>query len=191
MKCGEPKPGSTFRHCDADLLHRGDHEYLGEKWPRLTPAEPDWDVQELIDTLAPRNAYGLNERSYPVIVTETVTRVLWVDAEDEDHAIAYWGDDWSEVPLRESEVLVADLEFERPDRYQREAAFRSARTDRKAGPLVPCPDCGAQAFRREWFHDPYRKCHGPILWRQGARGRAFREHHRTPGFDGIRTGVSA
>jgi hypothetical protein len=176
MKCGEPKPGATFRDCDEELKHQGDHGYLGERWPRLKPAEPDWDVVELLEDTRPANAWGVAERSFPIIVTETVTRVLWVDAVDEDHAIGYYGDDWSDVPLRESEVLESFLEFERPDKYQREAAFESARAGRKAGPLVPCPDCGVEAFRQEWFHDPYRKCHGPIEWRFVRSGRAFREH---------------
>lgn len=180
MKCGEPKPGSSYQTCDKDLFHGGGHTYLGDRWPRLVPDGLDWEVQELLDATAPRSAYGLEERSFPIIVTETITRVLWVDAEDEDHALAYWADDYSEINLRDAEVLDADLEFERPDTHARQAAFRSAHTDRKIGPLVPCPDCGRTAFRQAWFHDPYRKCHGSIVWRMGGHGRPIREYAATP-----------
>lgn len=191
MKCGEPKPGATFKDCDQELKHRGDHSYLGERWPRVQPTEPDWDVQELLDDTRPRDTWGVLERSFPIVVTETVTRIVWVTAESEDDALAYWGDDPTDLSMDGAEVLDGDLEFSRPDRWQRQAAFRANRFESKVGPLVPCPDCGAQAFRREWFHDPYRKCHGPIEWRQGGRGRAYREHHRTPVFDGVRAEATA
>lgn len=193
MKCGEPKPGSTYKTCDEDLKHRGDHAYLGERWPRLKPADPDWDVNELLDNQTPREAWGVMERSFPIIVTETITRVIWVEAEDEDHALAYWGDDPTELPSG-GEVLDGSLEFERPDRWQRQAAFTPNRSESKAGPLIACPDCGAEAFRREWFHNPLRRCHGPIEWRETSNAnpkwRWRREFHATP-VGGNRTAVSA
>lgn len=191
MKCGEPKPGDSWRSCERDLKHPGGHKYLNDTWPRLVPDGLDWDVQELLDTAAPRNAYGLMERSFPIVVTETTTRVIWVDAEDEDEALAYYADDYADVPLKDAEVLAGDLEFERPDKWQRQEAFRANRFESKIGPLVPCPDCGKQAFRREWYHDPYRKCHGPIDWRTVRTGRAYREHHSTPVFDAARQAVAA
>lgn len=194
MKCGEPKPGGIYQNCDANLLHRGDHEYLGQKWPRPKPAEPDMDVEELIDSALSRSRELYEGPSYPVIVTETITRVLWVEAENEDRALHYWADDWSEVPLRDAEVLGCDLEFERPDKYQREDAFRSARGDRKVGPEIACPGCGRTAFRREWFHNPMRKCHGPIEWREtkssSPRHQWRREFRATP-VGGARQAVTA
>jgi len=193
VKCGEPKPGKTYADCDLELKHHGDHSYLGQRWPRLQPNEPNWDVQELLDNQTPRNAWGVMERSFPIIVTETVTRVIWVDAETEDQALAYWGEDPSEPPSG-GEVLDGSLEFERPDRWQREAAFRASRFESKIGPLVPCPDCGVQSFRREWMHDPMRKCHGPIEWREtrstNPRHQWRREFRSTPVYDATQTGVT-
>lgn len=190
MKCGEPKSGSSYETCDRDLKHGGDHSYLGRSWPRLEPAEPDWDVNELLDNQTPRDAWGVMERSFPIIVTETITRVIWVEAETEDQALAYWGDDPTDLPSG-GEVLDGSLKFERPDRWQRQAAFIANRFESKIGPLVLCPDCSKEAFRREWFHDPYRKCHGPIQWRLGGHGKPMREFQATPAFDGARQAVTA
>jgi len=195
VKCGEPKPDSSYKSCDEELKHRGDHGYLGERWPRAQLAEPDWDVNELLDDQTPREAWGVMERSFPIIVTETVTRVIWVDAETEDQALAYWGDDPTDVSLDGTEVLDGSLEFERPDKWQRQAAFTANRFESKIGPLVPCPDCGKEAFRREWIHDPYRKCHGPIGWRESKstnpRFRWRREFQSTPAYSAASKAVSA
>lgn len=186
MKCGEPMPDGSYQDCDRDLKHSGDHSYLNQRWPRLIPAEPDWEVQELLDTTAPRTAWGLQERSFPIIVTETIVRVLWVDAESEDDALAYWADDWSDIPLKNADVIDGSLDFERPDEFQRQDAFRANRQEQKIGPLIPCPGCGRESFRRAWFHDPYRKCHGPIVWKllPGAR-RHMRDYQQTPAFSGV------
>jgi hypothetical protein len=195
MKCGEPKPGSSYATCDSDLKHRGDHTYLNNRWPRVQPAEPDWDVQQLLEDAIPANTWGVEERSFPIIVTETVTRVLWVDAENEDQALAYWGEGGDFPSLENTEVLDADLEFERPDKYQRQGAFKANRFESKIGPLVPCPDCGKQAFRREWMHDPMRKCHGPIEWREtrstSPQYRWRREFKSTPAYDATLKAVAA
>jgi hypothetical protein len=194
MKCGEPKPGSSYATCDSDLKHRGDHTYLNDRWPRVQPAEPDWDVQSLLEDAIPATAYGINERSFPIIVTETITRVIWVDAETEDQALAYWGEDPSELPSG-GEVLDGSFEFERPDKWQRQEAFKANRFESKIGPLVPCPGCGAEAFRREWIHNPMRKCHGPIEWRetpsQNPRFQWRREFKSTPAYDAARKQVAA
>jgi hypothetical protein len=183
VKCGEPKPGSSYKTCDEDLKHRGDHGYLGERWPRIRPAEPNDEVSELLDLMTPRDAWGVMERSFPIVVTETITRVIWVEAETEDQALAYWGEDPTELPSG-GEVLDGSLEFERPDKWQRQAAFRANRFESKIGPLVPCPGCGVEAFRREWIHNPFRKCHGPIQWREtqnsNPRWRWRREFQATP-----------
>lgn len=194
MKCNEPKPGDSWRACDKDLEHSGPHRYLNESWPRLVPAGLDGDVLSLLDDTLPRNAYDVDDRSFPIVVTETITRLLWVDAENEDKALGYWADDWSEIPLKDAEVLEGYLEFERPDKYQRQEAVRaqasSNRGISKAGPLQKCPGCEATAFDREWVHDPYRKCHGPITWHLSL-GRPRREWRRGPAFDAARKAVSA
>ena len=108
MKCGEPMPDSSYATCDGQLKHRDDHGYLGQRWPRIQPNEPDWEVQELLDNQTPRDAWGVMERSFPIIVTETVTRVLWVDAESEDQALAYWGDGGEYGPNPGGEIEFGD-----------------------------------------------------------------------------------
>ena len=163
MKCGEPKPGGIYETCDRELKHSGDHAYLNQRWPRPVGNEPDPDIQEMLDAALSRRRTYSEGPSFPIIVTETVTRVLWVEAVDEDHALAYWADDYTDVPLKDSEVLDGYLEFERPDEYQRQEAFRSE-FGHEYGPRIACPGCGKLSFRREWIHDPYRKCHGPIEW---------------------------
>jgi hypothetical protein len=195
MKCVERNPESSYQECELELDHSGSHRYLSTKWSRPEPAEPDWDVQELLDTTLPRNAYGVEERSFPIVVVETVTRVIWVEAETEDQALAYWGDDPTDLSLDGSEVLDGSLEFERPDKWQRQAAFQANRFQSKIGPLVLCPGCGAEAFRRNWIHAPYRKCHGPIEWRESQssnpRFRWRREFRSTPVYDADRQAVSS
>lgn len=193
MKCGEPKPGGSYQDCDRELKHSGDHSYLGRSWPRLKPAAPNWDVNELLDDQTPQQAWGVMERSFPIVVTETVTRVIWVEAENEDQALAYWGNDPTELPSG-GEVLDCSLEFERPELWQRQAAFTPNRIESKIGPLIVCPECGAEAFRREWVHNPMRKCHGPIQWRETShsnpRWQWRREYQATP-IGGARQAVSA
>lgn len=194
MKCGEPKPGSSYQACDEELKHRGDHSYLGHRWSRLKPQAPNWDVNELLDDKTPRDAWGVMERSFPIIVTETITRLIWVEAESEDQALAYWGDDPSEMPS-DSQVLDGSLEFERPDKWQRQAAFIPNRIESKVGPLIQCPGCDAQAFRREWMHQLLRKCHGPIQWREtrstNPRYRWSREYRTTPVYSAQPEAVSS
>ncbi|MFJ9740882.1 hypothetical protein [Streptomyces sp. NPDC101166] len=193
MKCGEPMPGSSYQACDRDLKHSGDHAYLGQRWPRPVPAGPDWGVQDFLEDAIPATAWGIEERSYPIIMTETITRVIWVDAENEDKALAYWGDDPSERPSG-GEVLDGSLDFERPDNWQRQAAFEAIRCQSKIGPLVTCPGCGAEAFRREWMHNPMRKCHGPIEWREtpskNPRFQWRREFKSTPAYDSAELAVT-
>ena len=190
MKCNEPMPGGSYQTCDRELKHSGDHGYLRDRWPRPEPAAPDYDVWELLDNTAPRDAWGLQERSFPIIVTETITRVLWVEAENEDEALAYYADDYTDVPLKDAEAIDADLEFARPDKYQRQMALRENRFESEIGPLLTCPDCGKESFRREWYHDPYRKCHGPIQWRMGGHGKPMREYKATP-VGGVREAVAS
>lgn len=195
MKCGEPKPGSSYATCDRDLKHNGDHGYLNDRWPRVEPAEPDLDVDVLLSRAAREaGAWGMAERSFPIVVTETIVRVIWVEAETEDQALAYWGEDPSELPSG-GEVLDGSFEFERPDRWQRQAAFTPNRIEGKVGPLVACPECGAKAFRRSWIHNPLRKCHGPIDWRETSnsnpRWQWRREYQSTPAFDAARQAVAS
>lgn len=183
MKCGEPKPGDSWRSCELELKHTGKHRYLNETWPRPVPNEPDPDVEDLLDHTRPANAWGLEERRFPIVVVETTTRVLWVDGENEDDALAYWADDWSDIPLKEADVINGDLEFRRLEEFERQDLRRSSRAESKIGPLVRCPGCAKEGFQRAWFHDPYRKCHGPIQWQVGL-GRPMRKWEKTPVYAG-------
>lgn len=53
MNCGEPKPGGIYETCDKDLRHSDDHAYLNQRWPRPVPAEPNWNVNELLQAATP------------------------------------------------------------------------------------------------------------------------------------------
>lgn len=166
MKCAESYPDGSYQECQLDLGHRGDHEYVGIKWARLEPAEPNEAVAELLENSIPARVYGVNERSYPVLVEATTTYVVWVDAETEDDALAYWADDPTDLRLDGLTAIDGSLEIQRLDRWQRQDAFRSRQQQQGIGPRIACPDCGALAMLREWHHKPLRKCHGPIEWRE-------------------------
>lgn len=179
MKCGEPKPGDSWRECDQELKHSGPHRYLNESWPRVTASVGDLDVRSLLDETRPANAWGLEQRRFPIVVVETVTRVLWVDAESEDDAIAYWANDYSDIDLNEGTVLDGDLEFRRLEAFERDG-LRSM----PLGPAIACPECGDLAMARSWYHNPLRKCHGPIEWTEtkapNPKYRWRRKFQRTP-----------
>ncbi|MFB7647199.1 hypothetical protein ACFC0S_17105 [Streptomyces sp. NPDC056084] len=152
-------------------------------------------MNELLDSTVPRNCWDYTERSFPIVVTETITKVIWVDAEDEDQALGRYADDWSDIPLRDAETLVSDLELRRPENWERKDVFASRGYGNKIGPQIACPDCGRLAFRREWSHDPMRKCHGPIEWREtkstAPEWRWRREFKAAPVFDATRQAVAS
>lgn len=191
MKCAELYPDGSYQECQRDLQHRGDHEYVGITWARPEPAEPDPDVERLLEESLPPRSYGINERSYPIVVEQTTVHVIWVEGDTEDEALAYWADDDGDLNLDGTNVIDASREFRRPDEFERQDAMRSNRLESGIGPLVQCPDCGNQAFRRVWYHDPYRKCHGPIAWRTPGFGRPMREFQATPVRDAARQAVSS
>lgn len=177
MNCAEPHPDRTYAGCDKELKHRGDHGYFGEYWPRVKPFRGDWDINELLDDATPRDMYDVMERSFPVVVTETTVRVIWVEAESEDDALGRHEDGWDD-DIRDAQVLDSSLEFSRPDRFQRSDAmiYAANRSDSRIGPLLACPDCGHQGFRRHRIlHNPWRKCHGQFTFRTGYNGRLIRE----------------
>ena len=190
MKCSDPYPEGSYEECQLDLGHAGQHEYVGTTWARLQPKALDPDVASLLEETKPPRTWGVDERKYPVVVTETITRVIWVAAESEDEALGYWEDDYADLDLKDADVIDGSLEFERPDEFQRQEAAEHRHHRQKIGPQIACPGCGELAFRREWFHDPYRKCHGPIEWREYFRGPR-REFKATPVFDATGQAVAA
>lgn len=191
MKCDEPMPDGSYKTCDKDLKHAGSHRYLNESWPRLEPNEPDPKVAALLERTKSARSWGLDERRFPIVVIETITRVMWVDAEDEDDALARWADDYSDIDLDGTQVLDGYLEFRRIDDSEH---FDLGRTS-PIGPMIACPGCGTQAMQRSWYHNPLRKCHGPIKWREtkapNIQYRWMREHEATPVYDAARKAVAA
>ncbi|MFI6491278.1 hypothetical protein [Streptomyces sp. NPDC050564] len=190
MKCGELKPGDSWRECDQKLKHSGPHRYLNESWPRVVPNEPNPDVEALLDRTKAARSWGLDERRYPIIVIETVTRLMWVDADDEDDALSLYADDYSDIDLDGTEVLDGELEFRRLDDIERINLQRTS----PIGPVIACPECGDVAMTRRWYHNPLRKCHGPIEWTEtrapNPQYRWRRKFQATP-IGGIREAVAA
>lgn len=173
MKCDEPliRPGETYssRDCQSELGHLGAHDYFGEKFPRPESGEGlDPEIADLITKAAGHRSWDLDERQWPIVVEVTSTYVIKVSAETEDEALACWADNNEYPDLDGEQAIDGGFEIRRADRWQRDAL-----TGAPIGPRIACPDCGEQAMRREWFHDPFRKCHGPIEWRENV-------HSRTP-----------
>lgn len=173
MKCDEPliRPGETYssRDCQSELGHPGAHDYFGEKFPRPESGEGlDPEIADLITKAAGCRSWDLDERQWPIVVEVTSTYVIKVSGETEDEALACWADSGEYPDLDGESAIDGGFEIRRADIYQ-----RNALTGAPFGPHIACPDCGKQAMRREWFHDPFRKCHGPIEWRENV-------HSRTP-----------
>ncbi|MFB7219378.1 hypothetical protein [Streptomyces sp. NPDC056227] len=185
MKCNEPYPEGTYEECHLDLRHSGDHEYYGKAWPRLELGELDPDVDRLIRAGAKaRHAWGMDDRTYPVVIERTITYVYWAEGESEEDALAAIDGDAWEISLDNEDSIDCSHEVRRIDKFERDDAFK-ARHYGDIGPQIQCPGCGKDSFRREWYHDPLRKCHGPIQWRENAHAtqlswRWRREHKATP-----------
>lgn len=166
MKCDEPYPQGSYEECNLDLGHRGDHEYYGKTWPRPVPAEPDENVDVLLSrAIRETRTWGADERRYPVVIERTQVYVVWIDADCEDNALKNAADDAWEMDLGKEMPIDGSDEVRRLDSFERTEAWRSE-IGYEYGPRIQCPGCGRQAFRREWFHDPMRKCHGPIEWHE-------------------------
>ncbi|MFF3730437.1 hypothetical protein ACFYXM_08990 [Streptomyces sp. NPDC002476] len=185
MKCEEPlyMPGEDYssRDCQLKLGHSGDHEYFGgQKFPRPKPAEPDPAITELIERAAAKcGAWGLDESQWPIVVEVTSVYVITAPGATEDEALEYWADDYPD--LDGEQAIDGSFEIRRLDRWQRHGTLSCS----PFGPEIQCPGCGKLAMRREWYHDPLRKCHGPIQWRENTNARSLqwryrREHKATP-----------
>ncbi|MFJ2676335.1 hypothetical protein [Streptomyces sp. NPDC087525] len=186
MNCDEPLylPDEDYssRDCQLKLGHTGDHEYFGgQKFPRPEPAEPDLDVADLIEAGGQaRRTWGMDEQQWPIVVEVTSVYVIHAPGATEDDALKYWAD-CGDYPSLDGETTIdGGIEFRRIDRWQRRDL-----TGAPIGPSIACPDCGKQAMRCEWYHNPYRKCHGPIEWRENAHARTLqwryqREFKATP-----------
>lgn len=185
MKCEEPYPQGTYEECQLDLGHRGDHEYFGKTWSRPEPAEPNPAVEEILDrAIRETRTWGENERRYPVVIERTQVYVVFVDADCEDNALKDAADEPWEIDTSKEMAIDGSDHVRRLDEFERTETWRSE-IGYEYGPRIQCPGCGKQSFRREWFHNPYRKCHGPIVWRESGapnpRYRWSREHQAHPG----------
>lgn len=184
MNCDEPLytdgDDYSYRDCQLKLGHTGAHEYFGEKYPRPEPTEPNPDIADLIEQAAGKHrSWDLDERQWPIVVTVTSTYVIKAPGATEDEALKYWDGDYPD--LDGETTIDGDFEITRLDRWQRDSLTPYS----PFGPHIACPGCGKQAMRREWYHDPFRKCHGPIEWRENTHARALqwrysREHKATP-----------
>ncbi|WP_424863075.1 hypothetical protein [Streptomyces sp. MMS24-I29] len=99
---------------------------------------------------------------------------------DRGEALEYWADGGDYPDLDGEQAIDGGFEIRRVDRWQRGSLAGAL-----IGPEIQCPGCRKLAMRREWFHDPFRKCHGPIQWRENTnasslRRRYRREHRATP-----------
>lgn len=183
MNCNEPlyRDGEDYssRDCQLKLGHPGSHDYFGEKFPRLEVAEPDPAIANLIDAAArKRGRWDLDEVKWPIVVEVTTIYVVNAPGATEDEALANYGDDYPD--LEGEHAIDGGFEVRRADEYQLSLTAHTS----PFGPFIRCPGCGELAMRREWYHSPLRKCHGPIEWREtkapSLQYRYRREHKATP-----------
>ncbi|TFI30090.1 hypothetical protein [Streptomyces sp. 4R-3d] len=187
MNCDEPlyRDGEDYssRDCQLKLGHSGDHEYIGgEKFPRPVLAEPDPAIANLIDAAAHKQGrFGLDEVKWPIVVEVTTVYVVNAPGATEDEALANYGGDYPD--LEGEQAIDGSFEVRRADEHERSLTARCS----SFGPFIRCPGCGELAMRREWYHSPLRKCHGPIKWREtqapSLRYRYSREIGATPAYD--------
>ncbi|WP_330173058.1 hypothetical protein OG875_05265 [Streptomyces sp. NBC_01498] len=190
MTCDEPlyRDGEEFssRDCQLKLGHSGDHDYLGEKFPRPELTEPDPDITNLIAAAAhKRGIWGLDEVQWPIVVEVTTVYVVRAPGATEDEALANYGDEYPD--LDGEHAIDGSFEVRRLESWQRRDNLGTS----PFGPMVQCPGCGKLAMSREWFHNPLRKCHGPIRWREtrapSLRCRYSREYTATPVYNARQT----
>ncbi|MFD9868512.1 hypothetical protein ACFXI8_27090 [Streptomyces niveus] len=186
MNCDEPlyRDGEDYssRDCQLKIGHPGSHDYLGEKFPRLEVAEPDPAIARLIDAAARKQGlWALDEVKWPIVVEVTTVYVVNAPGATEDEALANYGDDYPD--LEGEHAIDGSFEVRRLDSWQRRDTLGTS----PFGPFIRCSGCGELAMRREWYHNPLRRCHGPIKWRETqARNLGYRyrrEIGATPAYD--------
>jgi hypothetical protein len=183
MNCDEPlyRDGDDYssRDCQLKLGHSGDHDYFGEKFPRLEVAEPDPGITALIDAAASKQGrWDLDEVQWPIVVEVTTVYVIKAPGATEDEALANYSDEYPD--LDGERAIDGSFEVRRLDSWQHRDTIGTG----PFGPHIKCPGCGELAMTRAWYHNPLRKCHGPIQWREtqapSLRYRYSREHKPTP-----------
>ncbi|MFJ9027596.1 hypothetical protein ACIRQP_03570 [Streptomyces sp. NPDC102274] len=184
MNCGEPLylDGEDYssRDCQLKLGHSGAHEYFGgQKFPRPEPMVPDPDIEDLIEAGAKaRAAWGMDEMQWPIVIEVTSVYVVKAPGATEDEALENWSDECPD--LDGEQAIDGGFEIRRLAHWQRRDTIGTA----PFGPQIQCPGCGKLAMKREWYHNPLRKCHGPIEWHETQaptlRWRYRREFKATP-----------
>ncbi|WP_328941584.1 hypothetical protein OG259_07875 [Streptomyces sp. NBC_00250] len=165
MKCAQElfEDGQTISvyDCIRDIGHPGAHEDArGRRYARPEPRGEMDDILAFIESQVPRHQqWGLDERDYYVKFEVTSVYLVKVSAESQDAAIMQYedGSDWPDFSRKQA--IDGSVDVLRPDHYD-----MSSMTGAPFGPQIACPDCGALAMRRAWYHSPYRRCHGPIEW---------------------------
>lgn len=194
MNCDEPlyRDGEDYssRDCQLKLGHSGDHDYFGEKFPRLELAEPDPDITNLIDAAAhKRGIWGLDEVQWPIVVEVTTVYVIKAPGATEDEALANYSDEYPD--LDGEHAIDGSFEVRRLDNWQHRDTLGTG----SFGPYIQCSGCGKLAMKREWYHNPLRKCHGPIQWHEtqapSLRYRYSREHKATPAYNAAPEAVAS
>ncbi|MGW6872847.1 hypothetical protein ACWGHA_10990 [Streptomyces xanthophaeus] len=181
MKCAETNPDETYQECQKDLEHSGDHEYFSYRWPRPEPAELDEDVEGLL--LEAERAFGrhklwdLNNRDYYVAFEVTTTYLVRVAAESEDAALSQYDNTFEYPNFDHEDAVDGAVEVRRITEWERSDHEHAS----ELGPEIACPSCGRLSMHPRWFHDPLKKCHGPIQWIQHTpTSRPYRDHVQAP-----------
>lgn len=175
MNCGEQIPDDKYisYDCVKEIGHPGAHESSsGRRLPRPVPSGDAEEALALIDRAAGPRRWDLNEREFYVKFSVTNVYMIKVTAESEDAALNQYSDYCDLPDFHRESPIDGDVEIERPDKHD-----RLMLTGAPIGPKIACPDCGALAMSRGWYHKPLRKCHGPIEWVE-TRSRSPRHQWR-------------
>lgn len=180
MKCAETNPDETYQECQRDLGHSGDHEYYSYRWPRPEPAELDEDVEDFLESseraIGHHRLWSLHDREFNIAFEVTTTYLVPISATSEDDALKQF-EDYCDFPdFAKERAIDGSVEVRRPTEWER----RDHEYNEQLGPKIACPECGRLSMHPRWIHDPYKKCHGPIQWREGYSGRLFREYVEAP-----------
>lgn len=179
MNCNEQIPDPQYTSlsydCAKEIGHLGAHESAsGRKLPRPIPSGDAEEALDLIDQAAGPRCWDLHERDFYVKFSVTNVYMIKISAESEDDALKRFAD-YCDFPDFSQETPVdSSVEAERPDVYERLQV-----TGAPIGPQIACPDCGKLSMTRAWHHNPFRKCHGPIQWRDTGNQHLRWRYRRT------------
>jgi hypothetical protein len=126
------------------------------------PTEPDWEVNELLDAAVPAGSWGIEEPCFPIADVETITKVIWVDAENETTLSPTTAMTGRRSRLPDAQAIDGDLELRRPGKWERMEALASRVYDSKIGPQVACPAAGTTSPPTQtWSSQPASTLNSP------------------------------